>query len=215
MAQPKTKRTKNSDDIAVTSKYYVTNADLLPEVVKCKAAGVISNDLARMLMAIARKYGNSHSFYNYTYKEDMISEALASLCQNALKFDPEKSSNPFAFYTTCIYRTFLQVLGTEKKHRRIRDQLLVDMGENPSYSFSDEAKKHAEGGGEFTNELSELRTDIEEAKVRLLQEKLAEEKAAAEAAVLAAESTLLTGLIDDIDFIDEPISPNSLLEFDK
>jgi hypothetical protein len=118
----------------------------------------------------------------------MISEALANLCQNALKFNPEKSKNPFAFYTSCINNSFLQFLNVEKKHRRIRDQLLIDMGENPSYNFTEEHK--SQQSGEFGAELNELKTNIEEAKIRVAQEavdKIASDaRNAAEAAALAA-----------------------------
>lgn len=165
MVQPR--RAKNSDDPEVTSKYYLTNSKLLPEVIKAKSLGRLTEDLAKMLMMLTRKYAMRPCFSRYTYREDMISEALANLCQNALKFNPEKSDNPFAFYTTCINHSFLQFLNTEKKHRRIRDQLLIDMGENPSYNFNDEVKNNQ---SEYSAELNELTTQIAEAKVRVAQE---------------------------------------------
>jgi len=177
------KRDKNPDTPAATSKYYLTNGKMLPEVVKSRTDGRINNELAKMLMMLTRKYAQRPCFSGYSYKEDMISDALANLCQNALKFNPDKGSNPFSFYTTCINNSFLQFLGVEKKHRRIRDQLLIDMGENPSFNFQEESK----GGqdGEFHNEINEIKTNIEEAKVRMEQDAIyAEKKAAAIAAAL-------------------------------
>jgi DNA-directed RNA polymerase specialized sigma subunit len=108
MNQKITKRAKNPDTPEATAKYYITNGKMLPEVIKSKAQGVLTNELAKMLMMLTRKYAQRPCFSGYTYKEDMISEALANLCQNALKFNPEKSSNPFAYYTTCINSSFLQ-----------------------------------------------------------------------------------------------------------
>jgi hypothetical protein len=70
----------------------------------------------------------------------MVSFALVNLIANWHKFDPTKSDNPFAFYTTACYRSFLQYLADEKKQRDIRDTLLVDAGANPSFSFQDRAK---------------------------------------------------------------------------
>jgi DNA-directed RNA polymerase specialized sigma subunit len=182
------KRAKNPDTPEATSKYYLTNSKLLPAVIEAKEKGKLSDELAKMLMMLTRKYAQRPCFSGYTYKEDMISEALANLCQNALKFNPEKSKNPFAFYTSCINNSFLQFLNVEKKHRRIRDQLLIDMGENPSYNFSEEHK--SQQSGEFGAELNELKTNIEEAKIRVAQEavdKIASDaRNAAEAAALAA-----------------------------
>lgn len=65
----------------------------------------------------------------------MVAAAVTNLCNNALKFNPEKSNNPFAYYTTGIYHSFLQYMAEEKNHRKIRDTLLVESGFNPSYNF--------------------------------------------------------------------------------
>lgn len=134
------RRPKNPDTPTFTGKYYLTNATLLPEVIKCKKKGKISNELAKMLMTLTDRYSKSSKFGGYTFREDMVSEALINLCQNALKFDPEKSSNPFAFYTTAIHHSFLQFLNNEKKHRNIRDKMLIELGENPSFNYMAEHK---------------------------------------------------------------------------
>lgn len=178
--QKNTKRSKNPDTPEATSKYYLPNSRLLPEVVRAKELGRITDELAEMLLMLTRKNAQRPCFSGYSYKDDMISEALTNLCQNALKFNPEKSSNPFAYYTTCINSSFLQFLNVEKKHRRIRDQLLVDVGENPSFNFQDEAKNN------LADEMEELKTNIEEARIRLKQDA---EYAAAKAAAQLAEMT--------------------------
>lgn len=162
------KRAKNLDTPEVTAKYYLTNSKLLPAVIDAKEKGKLSNELAQMLMTLTKKYAQRPCFSRYTFKEDMISDALTNLCQNALKFNPEKSNNPFSFYTSCINNSFLQYLNTEKKHRQIRDRLLIDTGENPSFNFAEEHK--SQQSGEFGVELNELKTNIEEAKVRVAQE---------------------------------------------
>jgi DNA-directed RNA polymerase specialized sigma24 family protein len=100
----------------------------------------MTDQLARMLMLLVDRYSRSPQFNRYSFKEDMKSEAILNLCNNALKFDPAKSSNPFAFYTTAAYRSFLQYLADEKKQRDIRDELLVEAGANPSFSFQDRSK---------------------------------------------------------------------------
>lgn len=192
------KRAKNPDTPEVTSKYYLTNSRLLPEVLVSIEKGKISNELAKMLMMLTRKYAQKYCFANYTFKEDMISEALANLCQNALKFNPEKSKNPFAFYTTCIHNTFLQFLNIEKRHRKIRDQLLIDMGENPSYNFSEEYKNQV--GEDFSSEMVDLRSQIEEAKKRLTQEEI--DKLAAAAKAEADAVALALALNQDSDSSD-------------
>ena len=123
-----------------TKGHYVRNADLLPEVIRSKELGRITNELAKMLMLIAERYSCKASFVGYSFREDMVSFALVNLMAKALKFNPEKSNNPFSFYTTAIHNSFLQYLNEERKHRDIRDQLIVDEGLNPSFNFSDSGK---------------------------------------------------------------------------
>jgi DNA-directed RNA polymerase specialized sigma subunit len=113
----------------------------LVAIAEDKANGrVLSSKLAKYLHMIATRYSYSPSFANYSFREDMVSFAVVNLCANWYKFDPEKSDNPFAFYTTACYRSFLQYLADEKKQRNIRDELLVDAGANPSFSYQDRSR---------------------------------------------------------------------------
>lgn len=164
----KAKRDKNLETPEVTSKYYLSNSKLLPEVIRAKQLNQMTPELATMLYTLCKKYAQTPSFSRYSYKEDMIAEGLANLCQNALKFNSDKFDNPFSYYTSCIHNSFLHYLNTEKRHRQIKDQLLVDMGENPSYSFHDEVKNNNDS--EFSNELVDLKQQMIEAKQRLIQE---------------------------------------------
>ena len=186
------RRPKNPDTPTFTGKYYLTNATLLPEVIKCKKAGKISNELAKMLMLLTERYSKSSKFGGYTFREDMVSEALINLCQNALKFDPTKSSNPFAFYTTSIHHSFLQYLNHEKKHRNIRDAQLIELGENPSFNYMADHKQKGSlssdniGSGETDSvheEILSMKGEIIEAKERksISDAKEAEEKLLSEA----------------------------------
>ena len=120
-----------------TRGHYVTNAQLLEAIAEDKKTGKLSNKLAKMLHMIAERYSYSPSFAGYSFREDMVSIAVVNLCANWYKFDPAKSDNPFAFYTTAAYRSFLQYLADEKKHRDIRDSLLVEAGANPSFNFQE------------------------------------------------------------------------------
>lgn len=205
------KRQKNDNTPEVTSKYYLSNSRLLPEVIASKEAGKISDELAKMLLMLTRKYANRSCFSRYSYREDMISEALAGLCQNALKFNPEKSNNPFAFYTTCINNSFLHILGVEKKHRKIRDRLLVDIGESPSFSFTEEYNNLQ--SSEYGNDINMLKSEIEEAKARISQDELL--AIAAEAKSIESIAAIsITGNQEEIEQIEAIIDPMDLVEFE-
>lgn len=123
-------------------KVYLRNADLLAETIKSKENGKMTDTLGKMLVLLVTRYAKKGSFAGYTYREDMESHAITSLCRTWDKFNPERSSNAFAFYTQCIKMSFIQVLNSEKKHRDIRDKLLVENGLDPSFSYTEEHRSH-------------------------------------------------------------------------
>ena len=129
--KPAAKREKSTSTVG----HYVKNSDLLPAVIEAKELGYVTDKLIRMIYQIADRYSRKFNFAQYSFREDMVASAVMHLCNNALNFNPEKSQNPFAFYTTAIYRSFLQYIMDEKKHRNIRDALLISAGSNPSFSY--------------------------------------------------------------------------------
>lgn len=134
----KVKREKST----TTRGHYVTNAQLLPAVLEAKQLGRVTEKLAKMLLLIAERYSRKSWFSGYSYREDMVALAMVNLCANALKFDPAKSSNPFAYYTTAIHNSFQQYKSVEKNQRNIRDSLLVDAGANPSFNYMEAEREH-------------------------------------------------------------------------
>jgi len=132
----KVKRPKST----TTEGHYVTNSVLLPEILKAKEMGKVTHALAIMFHKIAERYSMSKSFATIPFREDMVASAVLNLMQNGLKFNPEKSSNPFSYCTQCCYHSFLQVIADEKKQRDIRDNLLLDGGMNASLGFME--KEH-------------------------------------------------------------------------
>ena len=125
------------DPNAPPKKHYVTNAEILPAWHDAKAKGALTPELARCLMLIAERYSYHPWFAGYSFREDMVCSALVNLCANWHKFNPEKQEipNPFAYYTTAVYRSFLAYLDNERVQRDIRDQLLIEAGANPSFNY--------------------------------------------------------------------------------
>ncbi len=121
--------------------YYIDKKDLLQDVIDSKLTGVMNDQLAAKLLLLTKKYARAYNFARYTYNDDMQGHALMQLSRSWAAFNPEKSDNPFSFYTQCIQNSFKQFLNKEKRHRNIRDELLVDSGMNPSYTYETEFKE--------------------------------------------------------------------------
>ena len=121
-------------------KHYVRNKDLLPEIIDCREKGVVSDKLGRMLLLIVDNYARKWNWVNYTFRDDMKGHALVHLSNAALKFDPARSNNPFAYYTQVTKNAFIQIIKQERKHRNIRDAKLLEQGLDPSYTFTEHWK---------------------------------------------------------------------------
>ena len=96
--------------------------------------GQMTPKLARSFMMLVERYSMRFNWRGYTYVDEMRSQALLQLSQIGLQFDESKSQNPFAYYTAAIDNSFTRILNIEKKNQMIRDDLLIEVGSNPSYT---------------------------------------------------------------------------------
>ncbi len=104
---------------------YVKNKDMLEELRLYKQSGTQSELLGEMFLLIARNLSNKSIFSGYTWKEEMISEAALTCVKYCHNFDPEKSNNPFAYFTKYCYNAFIGYIKKQKKHGDIK-QCLYD-----------------------------------------------------------------------------------------
>jgi len=97
---------------------YIEKEDFLKELRILKRTNTITEKLHLIFFEISTKYATINSFRNYTYIEDMVSEAYLKCAKVADKFDIENRSNPFAYFTTVIHRTFLNYIAKEKNQQK-------------------------------------------------------------------------------------------------
>lgn len=114
---------------------YLNNKDMLAEVKQSLEQDQPTPKLAHMWKTLAKRYSSRAQFAGYSYRDDMEAYALYMICRTWKSFNPEKSNNPFAFFTQCIKHSFYQFLNKEKRQRDIRDELLIDSGMNPSNTY--------------------------------------------------------------------------------
>ena len=125
-------------------KFYINRAELLADVIASKEQGKMTDGLSTKLVLLTSKYATKGQFASYTYNDDMQGYANMMLVHTWHSFNPEKSDNPFAFYTQCVKNSFRQFLNKEKKQRNIRDAILVDNGLSPSYTYLTEYQEQSE-----------------------------------------------------------------------
>jgi len=96
--------------------------------------GTITNNLAKMYIKLCERYSMRSNWRGYTYVDEMRSHALLQLSQIGLQFNELKSQNPFAYYTAAVTNSFTRVLNLEKRNQNIRDDLLQEAGQMPSFT---------------------------------------------------------------------------------
>ena len=96
--------------------------------------GQLTNHLGAMFLKLCERYSLRSNWRGYSYIDEMRGQALIQLTQIALQFDESKSNNPFAYYTAAVTNSFTRVLNVEKRQRDIRDDLLQDSGQMPSWT---------------------------------------------------------------------------------
>ena len=62
------------------------------------------------------------------FREDMISDGIENCVQYIHNFNPEKSTNPFAYFTQIIHYAFLRRIQKEKKQMEIREKIIEKSG---------------------------------------------------------------------------------------
>ena len=123
----------------VQSEHYVNNKEFLEALVIFKAqcaraeeAGEkrppISNYIGECFLKIATHLSYKPNFVNYMFREDMICDGIENCLQYIDNFDPEKSKNPFAYFTQIIYYAFLRRIQKEKKQLEIKGKILERSG---------------------------------------------------------------------------------------
>lgn len=118
--------------------HYVNNKEFLDHIMEYKADPenhTSKEFIGKAFLDIARGVSNMYNFQNYTYKDDMISEAVLNCYIYMHNFDPDKSKNPFSYFTQIIYYAFLRYIKKEKKQLYIKYKLIRDS--NNLLDFSD------------------------------------------------------------------------------
>ena len=118
-------------------EHYVNNKEFLAAMVeykeKCKKAEArgrknppVTNYIGECFLKIANHLSYRPNFINYTFRDDMISDGIENCLQYLGNFNPEKSNNPFAYFTQIIYYAFVRRIQKEKKQTTIKHKLIMD-----------------------------------------------------------------------------------------
>lgn len=86
----------------------------------------VSNEIAGAIIQICNRLSNSYNFIGYSYKDEMIADAIIKCIEKIHRFDPAISENPFAFCTQIAFNAFINRIKLEQKQASIRARLIND-----------------------------------------------------------------------------------------
>ena len=121
------------------SEHYVNNKEFLAALIKYREdveiaklrdrpKPVIPRYIGECFLKIANHLSFKPNFVNYMFKEDMISDGIENCVQYIHNFNPEKSRNPFAYFTQIIHYAFLRRIQREKRQLEIKNKILEKSG---------------------------------------------------------------------------------------
>lgn len=122
----------------VKSVHYVDNKKFLvaiteyrKEVQAAKLAETekprVTEYIGECILKIATHLAYKPNFANYSYREDMISDAIENCLTYIDNFDPEVSSNPFAYFTQISYFAFVRRIQREKKVQKTKAKYIESL----------------------------------------------------------------------------------------
>ena len=132
------------------SEHYVNNKELLQALIvyREKVAHAKENELPKprstnylgeCFLKIATHLSYKPNFVNYMFRDDMISDGIENCVQYIHNFDPEKSRNPFAYFTQIIHYAFLRRIQKEKKQLDIKTKIIERSGFDEVMNVDDNA----------------------------------------------------------------------------
>lgn len=83
-----------------------------------------SDYIGECIWLIANRLSTNRNFIGYTYREEMIGDAIENCLRYLHNFNPDKSNNPFAYFTQIMYYAFLRRIDKEKKQSYIKYKTL-------------------------------------------------------------------------------------------
>jgi hypothetical protein len=119
----------------IKKEHYVDNKEFFAAMVDWKKEVIeaseqddprpsISEYIGDCFVKIAEHLSYRPNFVNYPFREEMIGDGIENCLMYAHNFDPDKSKNPFSYFTQIIYYAFLRRIEKEKKQNYIKYKLL-------------------------------------------------------------------------------------------
>ena len=119
--------------------HYIDNSEFLQAMkdwkLKCEEAEEageekppVTNYIGECFLKIANGLSYRPNFINYTYRSELVPDGIENCLHYMHNFNPEKSQNPFAYFTQIIHYAFLRRIQREKRQLEIKNKIIERSG---------------------------------------------------------------------------------------
>ena len=133
------------------SEHYVNNKEFLAAIIDYKDEIIIAEKrglpkpvipryIGECFLKIATHLSFKPNFVNYMFKDDMVCDGIENCVQYINNFNPDKSKNPFAYFTQIIHYAFLRRIQKEKKQLEIKQKIIERSGFDEVMTADQEGK---------------------------------------------------------------------------
>ena len=113
------------------SAHYIDNKEFLAKITDYRNSRIeaeecgdpkpqVTNYLGECFVKIANHLAYKSNFVNYTFRDEMILDGIENCLTYIDNFNPEKSNNPFAYFTQITYYAFIRRIQKEKRQQETK-----------------------------------------------------------------------------------------------
>lgn len=103
--------------------HYVNSKEFTQDIQDYYGSGSdeIGEKLGESIFKIAKGLSYAPNFINYSYKDDMVGDAIVKMFSalQSKKFNIDSGNNPFSYFTTIAFHAFINRIKKEKKQRQV------------------------------------------------------------------------------------------------
>ena len=112
--------TKQSTSKNKKKEFYVNPKEFFNQIKAYYDTDNLDDQLAESINKIATGLSYATNFINYTYKDEMVGDAVVKMftALKHKKFNIESQSNPFSYFTTIAYHAFINRIKKEKRYKQ-------------------------------------------------------------------------------------------------
>lgn len=146
----------NNKDLYEAMVQHIENTENNPKV-------GVSNYIGQSIMLICNNLAKRPNFSGYSYKQELISDGIVDCLAAVNNFDPNKTNNPFAYFTQIAWNAFIRRIQKEHKqtyikHKNFENSFLMNEFWTDSDNIHLKANEHSSNVIEnFENKLTKTK----------------------------------------------------------